>query len=199
MDKLATYRIVTCSNKSNKPYFTSEIRNQKRLRSKLESRWRKNKTAAKISVYKAQAKLVAKLLQKSKREYYRNSLISNSTNPRKVWSLLNDITCHKLSDTLPSSVSDISLADKFFEFFTEKIKKLFSSFSHLSASDPAINATPNIAPPMLEVFKPATEDEVWKTILAASDATCSLDIMPTKYLKQCLPALVRPITNIVNT
>ena len=34
--------------------------------------------------------------------------------------------------------------------------------------------------------------------VASSDATCELDLMPTKVLKECLPALAKPIAIIIN-
>lgn len=35
-------------------------------------------------------------------------------------------------------------------------------------------------------------------ILSMSDSTCFLDFLPTKLLKSCLPALLTPITNLIN-
>ena len=57
---------------------------------------------------------------------------------------------------------------------------------------------PPVAPPVLSQFLPATEEEVRIAILSASDASCSLDVIPTNFFKSCLHVLLKPITNIVN-
>ena len=53
-------------------------------------------------------------------------------------------------------------------------------------------------PPLLTDFLLTTEEEVRKVILSASDATCLLDILPTKLLKSCIGALLPPITTLLN-
>src|SRR5438876_11416429 len=42
------------------------------------------------------------------------------------------------------------------------------------------------------------DDEVRRTLLMSSNATCSLDTIPTFLLKSCLDSLITPITNIIN-
>ena len=53
-------------------------------------------------------------------------------------------------------------------------------------------------PPQLSQFEEASEQEVRQTILSMSDATCILDILPTRKLKDCLDGMIKPITLIVN-
>src|SRR5437899_8616614 len=52
--------------------------------------------------------------------------------------------------------------------------------------------------PSLSTFSPATVDEVRTAILSSSDATCSLDLIPTRLLKSCLDSLLLPITTLIN-
>ena len=47
-------------------------------------------------------------------------------------------------------------------------------------------------------FTLATFDEVLNAILSASNATCSLDFIPTCFLKSCLNTLLQPISALVN-
>src|SRR3989442_4702680 len=53
-------------------------------------------------------------------------------------------------------------------------------------------------PPSLSTFFPAAIDEVRSAILSSSDATCSLDLIPTSLLKSCLDAFLLPITTLIN-
>jgi hypothetical protein len=50
----------------------------------------------------------------------------------------------------------------------------------------------------LSNFRPASHDEIKAAIINSSDATCSIDFIPTKLLKSCLDALLPPITTLVN-
>ena len=58
--------------------------------------------------------------------------------------------------------------------------------------------SPEITPPIFSEFDPCTEIEIRKLILSSSNATCSLDVLPTKFLKSCIDALASPITRLVN-
>ena len=52
---------------------------------------------------------------------------------------------------------------------------------------------------LLSDFQPLTPEEVQKVILKMSSASCILDPVPTKVVKQCITSLRNPITHIVNT
>ena len=52
--------------------------------------------------------------------------------------------------------------------------------------------------PSLSELTPATGEEVCRTIRAMSNATCSLDPMPTPFVKQHLSVLAPLITRLVN-
>src|SRR5437870_10683756 len=67
----------------------------------------------------------------------------------------------------------------------------------ISNQYPPINNPPS-APPPLCTFRSATPAEVRSIILSSSDATCSLDFIPTRLLKSCINSLIQPITTIVN-
>jgi len=47
-------------------------------------------------------------------------------------------------------------------------------------------------------FSPTTEDEIRKLIIKSSDATCFLDLMPTRVVKAHIDILLPVITKIVN-
>src|SRR3989442_14599039 len=57
---------------------------------------------------------------------------------------------------------------------------------------------PSSSPPSFNTFSPTSHDEVRIVILMSSNATCSLDTIPTFLLKSCLDSLITLITNIIN-
>src|SRR5258708_14702513 len=89
------------------------------------------------------------------------------------------------------------MSSSFSEYFLDKINKISSKFIPNIITS-LVEPSPTILPPQLHLFSAATSDEITCAISKSSDASCSLDPIPTKLLKSCLPALIMPITNIVN-
>ena len=50
----------------------------------------------------------------------------------------------------------------------------------------------------LEIFNPATEEEIEKIINASKSTSCSLGALPTTLLKKCLSVLLPVITQMIN-
>ena len=52
--------------------------------------------------------------------------------------------------------------------------------------------------PKFSKFIRITEDQVEKIIRSMPSKCCELDILPPKILKQIIPSLITPITNLIN-
>ena len=83
------------------------------------------------------------------------------------------------------------LADRFLEFFTEKIRS-FSASANLQ------HITPDSPPPMYSTFSTVTDDQVTKVITNSPSKSCSLDPWPTFLVLDYLDILITPITSISN-
>src|SRR6187399_1771265 len=165
-------------------------------RSKLETIHRRHRTPSTLIDFKNQSRLVSRLIANSKRSYYRNAISLCSTQPKKLWSTLNSLLSRNAPAVLPNAISHSSLAATFLKYFDQKVAKLCSAFQPCQNSSPHID--PPLVPPCLTSFSPASPDEVKAAILRSSNASCTLDIIPTFLLKSCLDSLIIPITNIVN-
>src|SRR5580692_9374026 len=117
--------------------------------------------------------------------------------PKKLWSALDALLCLKSTSCLPSHDSPSRLATSFLNYFGDKISQLCSTFP-TSASGSSPHFPPDSCPPALSTFTPATLNEVRNAVLSSSNATCSLDFIPTCLLKSCLNALLQPITTLIN-
>lgn len=198
LDKHAPLKTISCRSQSCKPFITPEILKEKSKRSKLESIFRRNKTAANKARFKQQARLLDKLITASRRSYYRTLISNSSYQPKKLWSALDALLSRKSPPCFPTSIAPDQLASSFLNFFGDKITKLCSTFTQTSTSCVSALNKPPFTPPHLSSFAPATADEVRAAILSASNATCSLDSIPTRLLKSCLDSLIHPITTIIN-
>lgn len=198
LDRFAPWKTVKCSGKNSQPFFTRELRNEKRIKSKLESRWRRNKTSENFQAYKFQVKRFSVLLRDAKRNYYKSAVTKNANNSKKLWSFLNKVICSSNFKVLPTFISEGTLANSFSDFFNGKISRLCAVLNSGTNTDGLTHYVPPVPPPLLAEFSSATEDEVRQCILSMSDATCDLDIIPTKRLKECVDAFVKPITILIN-
>jgi hypothetical protein len=198
LDKHAPLKSISFQSKIRKPFITDEIVKAKSIRSKLETIWRKQKSDENKKKFKTQAKIVNKLITKSRRNYYRE-LISNCANqPKKLWSAIDALLSRTTPPVLPSCNSPSLLACSFLKFFSDKISILCSKFPNTPLSDEFLHPTPSQPPKIITEFIPANPEEIRAAILASSNATCSLDVIPTRLLKSCLESLIIPITNIIN-
>ena len=96
---------------------------------------------------------------------------------------------------LPSINPPKLLADRFVEFFTEKIEKIHSIFS---TSLNLRHITPDSPPPTFASFSAVTEEQVTKIIQDSPTKSCSLDPWPTFLVLEFLDILITPITSIIN-
>ena len=161
--------------------------------------YRNNPSKENEDNYKDQCKLICKMITSSKRKFFRNTISSNQNCPKQLWKSLNSLLGRNAPKSLPSAISSSALATSFLNFFDDKITKLCamipSTFDNIfGTSSDFLSATT----PTLSNFASATTDEKRKIILSSTDASCPLDIIPTKLLKSCLDALIAPITHFIN-
>jgi Reverse transcriptase (RNA-dependent DNA polymerase)/Endonuclease-reverse transcriptase len=202
LDKHAPLKTISCPSRERKPFISDEILAEKTKRSNLETKFRKNKESVNRQFhetnFKEQARKVSKLITVARRSYFRTLISTCTKQPRKLWTTLDSLLSRKSPACLPSSNSPACLASSFLNFFGDKISKLCSSFTPSSASSLSPHSPPPSSPPSFSTFAPATVDEVTTAILSSSNASCSLDFIPTFLLKSCLNALIQPITTLIN-
>ena len=71
---------------------------------------------------------------KARRQFYTDSVDANKDDPKKLWKTLNNILHRKPESVLPDCKTDKSLAERFSEFFVDKISKIRLTFPEISYS-----------------------------------------------------------------
>src|SRR5207253_4003831 len=95
LDKHAPLRTISCPSKIRQPFITQEIINEKKIRSRLETIHRHDKSCPiKKANFNQQAKRVAKLITVARRNYFCNLISKCSTEPKKLWTALNSVLSH---------------------------------------------------------------------------------------------------------
>ena len=195
INKHAPLREIHCTERISKPYITDNIRLEKSIRSRLETRYRKSRLAIDLDSFRNQTRKLKKLITTARRDYFKNLINKYKDKPRKLWSTMDNILGRRVVQTLPAFHSLVDITKSFLIFFNDRIAKMCSKLPA-----PTINpfSLPLFQPPTLTTFLPATLDEVISLITASSDSTCLLDCIPTSLLKCNVDILSTPLTSLIN-
>ena len=193
----APLKFKTVRPRPSNPWFTSALSKMRRARRKLEKIWLLSRSSLDLKLLKSATNSYHHAIISAKRLYNSSLISSNLSNPRKLWSAINKLLNRKSHRALPTDTPRESLPQLFAEFFSDKVHNLHATLaSNSNILSPLIH--PPIVPHILSQFTLMTQDEVSKLIALSPDTFCDLDPIPTSLLKQCLPALLPTITNIIN-
>ena len=129
----------------------------------------------------------------SKATYYSTKVRECAGNPKLLHKLTDKLITNQHQQQLPSDEDEIRLANKFNDFFDDKISKIRSNFN--LNNDTIVES---FRGKKLENIRPATIDEVKALIVSYSNKSCKLDPIPTWLLKECLDELLPLLTSIIN-
>ena len=174
------------------PWYNSKIHHERRVRRRLERRWRKSRSEDDYNSLIVQKCKLRKLIVDAKCAYYNDKFLCSSTKDMfmTLKSLLNSS-----SKALPSANCDSDLANDFLSFFVDKVEKIRNN---MTLSDHAFQADRDCKSYM-PGFKALSDFEVAEMIGQMSNKTCILDTFPSWLIKQNLQCLLPIITRIVNS
>ena len=188
--------IKTLLSEKNALWYDNSLLVAKRLRRKLERKWRKSKSELDLTAYKTQCMHVNKGLEVARINYYNNKVAEHQGNTKGIFSVARKLMGDSDDPVLPSHTDLATLANRFSAFFRDKIQLIKAN----------IVVDSSIPPPTehkhhglkLAAFQPITTSEVMKLIRSTPNKSCDLDPIPTTLLKQCCAELLPIITSIIN-
>ena len=202
MDKHAPEQSRKVSVRLESPWYTSDVKSSKRECRRAERKWRSTGLTVHKQIYEQALDDVACLIEDAKKQYYGDKI--KSADQKSFFKLANSLMHKPKGLSLPLYQSATSLANKFNDFFVNKIVKIredlkiiVTKFTTGDVKESQPSITEN-KPPELHTFKPTSEDEVRKMIMRTKSTQCSLDPIPTFLIKACLDALLPAITRIIN-
>ena len=197
LDRHAPLKQKVLTVRPKAAWYKDEIAFAKRSRRKLERQWRNTRLEIHRQIYKEQCNVVSKLIHQARQQYYNGLILEHASDQKALFQVIDKLLNKKRDSPLPSHDSAVALAEKFAEYFTEKVEKIRSNLGGISDTDtvaaPAEQPNAN-----LTSFNTVIEDEVRKCIMNSATKSCSLDVIPTWLLKKSLGVLLSPITRIVN-
>ena len=186
--------------RADAPWYTSELTKEKQVRRKLERRYKRSNLSVDKDQLDHQRNKYNYLLNEAKKNYFK-SKVENAETPKELYNVCNKLLNRGKHSILPDHDCAESLANRFVNYFDDKIAQIRIDLEKSPLSTPDhltdINATFNGVP--LQEFTLVSHEDVRKIISASPTKSCSLDPIPTWLLKQCQDKLVPVLTLIVNS
>ena len=120
IDQLAPKKTRTVVIKPSCPWMTEEIHAAKCLRH-LERKWRKTKCDAYRDLYSKQHQAVSQKIKTAKTHYYSQSIAECMGDQKHLYSITDILMHRKKEPVLPDTSCNQTLAEKFSQFFVNKI------------------------------------------------------------------------------
>ncbi len=201
IDQHAPMKERTVTIRPSAPWYTDEIKIAKQLRRKLERKWRLSKLVIDRELYMNQCKRVTTKIDEARRKHYNGEILSNSKDQKALFCIVDKLLHQKSEPLLPSHDCPQELANRFADYFSNKILKIRSELESIKSEATNIHVNQNATPrpkKFLSDFPRTSEEEVLKLIKSSPSKSCALDPMPTWLLKDCTGVLLPVITKIVN-
>jgi hypothetical protein len=193
LDKHAPSVSVKMKGNIRKPWYTDTIHAERQCRRKMERKWRKSGLEIHRQMFRVQRNKVALLVQKAKSEYFKNELVHCDSKKlfKGVKSLVNDSAV-----VLPKYGSSIDLADRFVDYFNNKIVSIRNELDqcNIECDDSSIDNDV----PALDQFTQVSHESFMGVFKKVPLKTCVLDPAPTRFLSQYHDILLPVYMNIVN-
>ena len=174
----------------NAPWYTSSLHTAKRKRTTLERRWRRSRKQTDRVAYRNQCAVVAKQLSDIKQKYYSDKIIECAGDAKMLHSITNKLLIDQHTQQLPRDDDDTHLANRFCDYFTQKIDNIRNNFTLTTETEESLSQYIKF-----DHFRSVSTDEIRKIITTYN---CELDPIPTWLLKLCVGELLPLLTSIIN-
>lgn len=172
MCPMVTKKIIV---KDDSPWFNEEILAAKRDKRKKERIWLRHRTEQRRKDYNRARNYEKRLITARKKKYYRDKTIEAGSNLNKLYNVLDNLTGSKKKHKLPEGYSDSELADRFLNFFNNKIARITSTFIDTEAE---IVVESQVPVEKLISFHEVNESDVRNVIKRAKFTHCANDPLP---------------------
>ena len=192
IDKIAPQQVKKITSRIRKPWYDVDLKQQRDIVKNRERKWLKYREQSHWKAYKRERNRFMTMIKYKKKDHIHNWINATTRNSKKLYQLITKLVGQNKSNPLPTSTSNEELADKFANYFLEKILNIRKLFDGIP------NYKPNpIDIPQLNKFSTLSETQPYKIIMEMPSRTCELDIIPMEFLKKvlvhCIPAIIKVV------
>ena len=134
------------------------------------------------------------MLKESRKTTWTEKISDCGMDAKKLYTLINNLTNNTKDNPLPKSQSNEGIANE----FAQRI-----CMSQIKSIRDVLDSHPQYEPTRRDVlklsrFSKMMEEQIERIIRSMPSKCCELDVMPQEILKQILPSVITPITNLIN-
>jgi len=156
--------------------------------------------------YKRLRNKVTHLMKKRKKEYFKNLILQNHNDSKKMWNCLKDIipksasiSPHAMNVNGAEIVDNVDIAEAFNEFFISNASKITKDIPKQTYSDKDNEIRNSVHHPPKISLKPITREFVINEIdRLRIDKATGEDGISCKMLKLSKEIIAQPVTDIIN-
>ena len=181
------------------PWWTDRIRALRQSTRRAERKWKSTKLEIFRQIYLKRKMFFHATIRKAKAANLARALEHTGDEPKKLWKLLNNAVGRSTIHVFPSADCDIDLAERFNEYFINKVVNIRAS---LDQSTFVIDQSSSRSAPrrqsVLHSFEQLTDKEVRNIIATSPTKSDVIDPIPTWFLKRHLNSFLPILTGLVN-
>ena len=197
IDKHAPVINKTIRIKPNAPWFDAEYAALRRQRRKAEKKFRKTHSLVDEENYTALRTQTTLLAQTKKKSYITNKLASDPSS-KNLYAIVDTLLDSNKEALLPSATCDLTLANDFRKYFTDKVNQIRSSIPPSAHYKSNITEISNRNLSLLHEFEASSAEEI-KQIVSSYKIKCSPeDPIPAFLLKENVDVFIPYWLDIVN-
>ena len=196
LDNVAPVRTVTISNSSKPPWMDDEYCKERATRRRLERAWKVSHSNVDKLPYLAQCKKCSALVISKRKKYYSDLISKCEGDQRSLFKIVSTVLDkRKSSGTLPQFENPKILANKFNDFYSNKVLQIRNK---IPPSNLPCDYRQNFNGEVMESFTPTTVAELRLIIKDWGIKTCSLDPLPNPIFKDIIEDLLPYLCDLVN-
>ena len=139
------------------------------------------------------------MIKKAKTTYYTSIISNNAHNQKVLFKTVDKLLHRKPEKQYPAASSTIELANKFADFFSNKITTIRNELlTHPSYYTQSNQEEQYVQCAKFISFQDVTQPEIKHFIDKVDKKTCELDPVPATIFQGCKKSLLPLITKIVN-
>lgn len=177
-------------------WMDAEYRTNRATRRRLEQKWKKSGHSNDKKLYVAQRDVCVNMCNEKRTKYYSDLIESKRGDQRALFNIVNNL-CDKDKSlgVLPSHDDSKELADKFNEYYLNKVKQIRNK---IPSTNYNISNVSDFCGVPLDFFRPTTVQEISEILKVSGIKTSFNDILPARILKQVIESLLPYLCELVN-
>ena len=196
LDDMAPVRTANISNSSRPPWMDDEYCKERATRRRLERTWKVSRSEAEKIPYLAQCKKCAQLVTSKRSKYYSDLISKCEGDQHSLFKIVSTVLDkRKTSGTLPQHENPEILANKFNDFYSNKVLQIRNK---IPPSNLTCDYRKNFQGTVMDSFIPTTVNELRLVIKDWGIKTCTLDPLPRALLKDVIEDLLPYMCDLVN-